>query len=255
LELTTELAVARAAARAGAQEALRRFRGTYASRLKDDGTWVTEADEAAERAVRDVIVEAFPEHNVLGEEEGLREVDPGAPTWVVDPIDATANYVAGIPIWATLVGLRVDGEGVVGVVAAPALDEEYAAARGQGATCNRQPIAVDPVERIADATVLFADGGRLLRDVPGFPALLAECARDRGLGDFWGHVLVARGAGHVMVEAATLAPWDVYPLQAVIEEAGGRLSDLRGARWPGRGPALTTCGSLHDEVVAVLAAR
>jgi histidinol-phosphatase len=255
LELATELAVARAAARAGADEAMRRFRGTFASRRKDDGTWVTEADEAAERAVRAVIAESFPHHNVHGEEEGLSELDPAAPTWVIDPIDGTANFVAGIPIWATLVGLQVGGESVVGVVAAPALDEEYAAARGHGATCNRQPIAVDPISRIEDALVIHAEAKLLLRDVPGFPALVGRSARDRGFGDFWGHVLVARGAAHVMVEPSPLSLWDVVALQPIVEEAGGRLTDLRGSRWPGQGPALTTCGPLHDEVVAVLAVR
>jgi histidinol-phosphatase len=256
VELTRELAVAREAARAGADEAMLRYRGSYASRRKADGTWVTEADEAAERAVRAVLGEAFPEHNVHGEEEGLAVRDPAAPTWVIDPIDATANFVTGIPIWATLVGLRVDDEAVVGVVCAPALGEEYAAARGGGATCNGEPIAVERVERVEDAQVLYADAGRLLERVPAFASLLQRASRDRGLGDFWGHVLVARGAGHAMVEAADLALWDVTALEPIVSESGGRLTDLRGARWPGRGPALTTCGGpLHDEILALLAVR
>jgi histidinol-phosphatase len=254
--LYAELEVAMAAARAGAEEAMRRFRGTYASRRKADGTWVTEADEASERAVRAVLAEAFPDHNLHGEEEGLAVRDPDAPTWVIDPIDATANYVSGIPVWATLVGLRVAGEAVVGVVCAPALGEEYAASRGGGATCNGETIAVERVERVEEAQVLFADAGLLLDRVPGFASLVARASRDRGLGDFWGHVLVARGAAHVMVEAGALSLWDVTALEPIVAESGGRLTDLRGATWSGSGPVLTSCGGpLHDEVVSLLAAR
>lgn len=250
MDFLAELDVAREAARAGAEAAARRFRGSFERSRKADATWVTEADTEAEAAVRAVLAEAFPGHNVLGEEEGLREVSAGAPTWVVDPVDGTANFVAGIPIWATLVALVVDGRSVVGVAHAPALGEVYEAAAGGGARLNGEPIRVEPVGSLAEATVLYG-GGRHF-DPPALARLLAGAGRDRGLGDFWGHLLVARGAAHVMVEAAPLSLWDVAALQPIVAEAGGRLTGLDGSRWePGFG-CLTSCGPLYDEVAALL---
>src|SRR5688500_13944104 len=127
---------------------------------KDDGTWVTEADWAAEAQIRLRIARTFPDHNILGEEEGLTAAGggpavDGAPTWILDPIDGTHNYMLGIPIWATLVALRVDDESIVGVVHAPALGETYDGAKGLGARCNDASIKVDPIESLADAHVLF----------------------------------------------------------------------------------------------------
>lgn len=250
MHFLAELDVARAAARAGAEAAASRFGGSFERRRKADATWVTEADTEAEAAVRAVLRDAFPDHNVLGEEEGLRQVSDGAPTWVVDPIDGTANFVAGIPIWATLVALVVDGRSVVGVAHAPALGEVYEAAAGGGARMNGKPIRVEPVPSLAEATVLY--GGARHFDPAALARLLARAGRDRGLGDFWGHLLVARGAAHAMVEAAPLSLWDVAALQPIVAEAGGRLTGLDGAEWaPGSG-CLTSCGPLHEELVALL---
>lgn len=254
-----ELEAAREAALRGGEIALARFRGDPAARRKRDGTWVTEADEEVEAAIRDVLAGRFPGHNVHGEEEGLRAAGggppaEGAPTWIVDPIDGTHNYMLGIPIWAVLVALRVDGEGVVGVVHAPALGETYEAARGGGSRMNGEPIAVAPVERLEDAHLIYSGLGWFVEEGLGeAPArLAARTWRDRGFGDFWGHVLVARGAAHVMVEAARLSVWDVAALEPIVAEAGGRLTGLDGSPWsPGRG-AVTTNGLLHAEVVAVL---
>src|SRR2546423_9661869 len=116
---------------------------------KGDGSWVTEADIAAEQAIRARLAEARPGHNMLGEEDGLHAAgggDPvaGAPTWVVDPIDGTHSYMVGIPLWATLVGLVVDRTVVVGVCHAPGLGETYEAAAGGGARMNGEPIGVRP---------------------------------------------------------------------------------------------------------------
>jgi histidinol-phosphatase len=218
---------------------------------------VTEADWAVEAQVRLRIARAFPGHNVLGEEEGLTAAGggppvDGAPTWIVDPIDGTNNYMAGIPIWATLVALAVEGRPVVGVAHAPALDETYDAATGAGARCNGAAIAVDGTAELGDATVLFAsiESWRAAGRAGAFEALTRSAARTRGLGDFWGHVLVARGAAHVMVEPE-LSVWDVAALQPIVAEAGGRLTGLDGKPWT-EGVCVTTNGPLHDEVLALL---
>ena len=257
-----ELAVAREAALAAGEIALERW-GKAPARRKADGTWVTEADEAVEAELRRRLGAAFPEHDVLGEEEGLRAADggeprPGVPTWILDPIDATANYVAGIPIWAVLVGLRVDGAGVLGVAHAPALGETYEAVVGGGAFMNGAPIYVAPVRRLEQATVLLGGAGSFVAAglEPSLSALVERAERDRGLGDFWGPLLVARGAAHAMVDAAPLALWDVAPLEPILAEAGAIVSGLSGEPWSESGPLLTSCGpDLHAQLVELFELR
>ena len=256
-DYATELEAALELARAGGRIALAHFRTQLESRQKADGTWVTEADWAVEAQIRLRIARAFPDHNVLGEEEGLTAAGggppvEGAPTWVVDPIDGTNNYMAGIPIWATLVALRVDGRSVVGVAHAPALHETYEASLGGGARFNGEAIAVDRVSDLGGATVLFSGvGGWSEAGLGGgFTELTARARRTRGLGDFWGHVLVARGAAHVMAEP-DLSVWDVAALQPIVAEAGGKLTGLDGDEWR-RGPCVTTNGPLHERVLELL---
>src|SRR5205085_1317480 len=150
-----ELAFAEELARAGGAIAMARFGNPGEPRRKADGSWVTEVDEQVERELRARIAEAYPDHAILGEEEGLIGADD-APQWVIDPIDGTNNFLAGIPIWGTLVALRVDGESVVGAACAPALGELYTGARGDAAWLNGERIAVDPVERLEDAVAELA---------------------------------------------------------------------------------------------------
>ena len=259
-DFSAELAFALDVARRGGRIALAHFGGEPEARRKADGTWVTEADWAVESQIRLRIARAFPDHNVLGEEEGLTAAGGGdpltdAPTWVIDPIDGTNNYMAGIPIWATLVGLQVNGQSVVGVAHAPALDETYDGAVGLGARMNGRAIEVDPTESLEEATFLFADPEKFEQQglARAFDELCARTFRNRGFGDFWGHMLVARGAAHIMVEPA-LEVWDVAALQPIVSEAGGRVSHLDGRPWAKRGNCLTTNGVLHDQLVSLLGA-
>ncbi|MCA1701930.1 MAG: histidinol phosphatase [Actinobacteria bacterium] len=180
---------------------------------------------------------------------------PGAPTWVVDPIDGTNNFMRRIPVWATLIGLSVHGHMVVGVCHAPMLDEVYDAARGRGARLNGVSIAVDPVSSLEDATFLFAGGENFVSGRYGdlYRTLAVTTERSRGFGDFWGHMLVARGAAHVMVED-TLKPWDVLPLLPIVSEAGGKVTHLDGSEWLREGSCLTTNGFLHEDVLRLAAA-
>ena len=254
-DLSNELTFAREVAELGGRIAMGHFGKNPERRRKSDGTWVTEADWAAEAQMRLRIARTYPDHNILGEEEGLSAAGggsptPGAPTWVLDPIDGTHNYMLGIPIWATLVGLRLDEQSVVGVAHAPALYETYDGARGLGARCNDAAIAVDAIESIADAHVLFgSERGFTGVGMDGFfDDLVGSCWRARGFGDFWGHMLVARGAAHVMVEPE-LSMWDVAALEPIVTEAGGRLTHFDGTAWSEKGSCLSTCGSLHDQVV------
>lgn len=254
-----ELSFARELAELGGRIAMGRFGRGPDRRRKPDGTWVTEADWAVEAQLRLRIARSHPEHNILGEEEGLTAAGggppvPGAPTWVLDPIDGTHNYMLGIPIWATLVSLRVNDDNLVGVAHAPALGETYDGARGLGARCNDQAIRVDPIEDLSDAHVLFGaeKGFRGVGLGELFDDLVSSCWRARGFGDFWGHMLVARGAAHVMVEPE-LSLWDVAALEPIVSEAGGRLTHLDGSPWRDKGSCLTTSGPLHDHVVSMAA--
>ena len=253
-ELADYLEVAKELAELGGRIALDHYGKGPKREKKPDGTWVTEADWKAEAQMRLRLSRTFPDHNILGEEEGLSSAgggppNDGAPTWVLDPIDGTNNFIAGIPAWGTLVGLQVDGASVVGVAHAPALRETYDGAIGLGARMNGSSIQIDPIEDISDATVLFADVASFADAGLGdlFEELTSQCFRSRGFGDFWGHMLVARGAAHVMIETS-LRIWDVAALQPIVSEAGGRLTQIDGSEWSDKMSCLTTNGFLHDEV-------
>ncbi|MGH2817679.1 MAG: inositol monophosphatase family protein [Actinomycetota bacterium] len=257
LDLSLALEFGLQVARVGGEIALSHYRRDPAQELKGDGTWVTEADRAVETEIRARISKAWPDHNVLGEEEGLKSAAGGparakAPTWVIDPIDGTNNYIAGIPVWGTLVALRIGGESVVGVCHAPALGETYEGGRGLGARMNDEPIEVDPLDDLAEATVLFASAQSFVNTSlqSFFDEIVSRSWRTRGYGDFWGHMLVARGAAHVMVEPE-LSVWDVAALQPIVGEAGGTTTHLNGEEWREGGSCLTTNGALHEEVVTL----
>ncbi len=255
LDLSQELRFARELADLGGRIALEHYRRDLRSERKQDGSWVTEADWKVEAQIRLRIARARPDHNVLGEEEGLAQAGggppvDGAPTWIVDPIDGTNNFIAGIPVWATLVALRADEANVVGVAHAPALGETYEAAVGQGARFNGARMGVDRLESLDQATVLHGgDHFFFDEELEGFhEALVRQTWRSRGFGDFWGHMLVARGAAHIMVEPQ-LSLWDFAALEPIVAEAGGRMTHLDGTPLRGPGSCLTSNGVLHDAIV------
>jgi histidinol-phosphatase len=170
--------------------------------------------------------------------------------WIVDPIDGTRNYAAGIQIWANLLALKVGDEYVLGLVSAPALGERYAAVRGEGATWNGEPMRVSGVASIDGGMVVFGDielwagteqQGRFL-------GVVERAQRNRGFGDFWGHMLVARGAAEVMIEAE-LFEWDYAPLVVIVTEAGGRVTQVDGSAPTHGGSLVTSNGLVHEEVV------
>lgn len=225
---------------------------------KADGTWVTEADLAVEAQLRLLIARSWPNHNVLGEEEGLSAAGggaaiPGAPTWILDPIDGTHNYMNGIPIWATLIGLRVDERFTVGVCHAPALGETYDGGVGLGARMNGVGIAARSVGSLSEATVLygsveaFEQGPN--RDL--LDTLVQSAWRTRGLGDFWGHMLVARGAADVMVEPE-LNVWDYAALVPIVTEAGARITQFDGSSLNDVCSCVTGGPGVHEEVVQLV---
>ncbi|MFU8840376.1 MAG: inositol monophosphatase family protein [Nitriliruptoraceae bacterium] len=231
------------------------FRGHLDVRTKGDGTWVTEVDEAVERELRAAIHARFPAHAVLGEEDGL-DGPSDAPRWVLDPIDGTTNFVKGNPIFATLIGLQLDGRDVLGVVSAPALATRFEGVLGGPARQDGRTIRVSDTARLADAEVALGDlryfAERGLLD--GASRLARSAARQRGYGDFWQHCLVAAGSTDVAAEA-TVSLWDLVAVKVVVEAAGGTFTDLDGRPTPDGGSAVSTNGRLHEQVLDVLHSR
>jgi histidinol-phosphatase len=221
---------------------------TLAVRTKSDRTPVSEADEAVERMVRERLAEARPDDSIAGEEFGV--TGSGSRRWIVDPIDGTKNYVRGIPVWATLIGFEHEGVMAAGVVSAPSLGRRWWAAAGEGAFCNGRRIHVSRVASFDEACITYDSitdfdqhGGTIT-----FLHLVRSCARARGFGDFWAHMLVAEGAAEIAIEPA-VAAWDMAPIKVIVEEAGGRFSSLSGESRIDGGSGLSTNGLLHDAVL------
>ena len=220
---------------------------------KPDLTPVSEADHAVEDAIRERLGRVHPDDAILGEEYGT--TGGGRRRWIVDPIDGTKSYVRGVPVWATLLALEVDGDLVVGAVSAPALGRRWWASRGGGAFADGDKIQVSDVRALEDAHLCFADFKGW--DTIGLQGQMLELTkrawRAVGFGDFWGHMLVAEGAADVMVEPE-LALWDVAALRPIIEEAGGRCTDRFGGPAVGPGGCVTTNSHLHGDVLGALGA-
>ena len=223
---------------------------------KPDHTPVSDADRLAEEIVRAQLGRTRPRDAVLGEE--LPATGHGPRQWVVDPIDGTKNFVRGVPVWATLIGLIDNGQVVLGLVSAPALGRRWWAAVGSGAWSGRSlssatRLHVSQVSTLADASLSYSslsgweEQGRL----EGFLDLTRAVWRTRAYGDFWSYVLVAEGAVDIACEPE-LAVHDMAALVPIVTEAGGVFTSVRGVPGPFGGSALATNGLLHEQVRAYL---
>ena len=244
--LERELSFAHDVADRAAEIAMSYFLGEFEVRTKPDLSPVTQADLEVETAIREMIADRFPADAVTGEEHGG---GAGDRTWVVDPIDGTKNFADGVPIWATLIALQVEGRSELGVIAAPALGERYEAVRGGGARWNGRDLRVSE-RKLEDAFMVYSSvddwvGGPRHE---AFMALVRGSRRTRGFGDFWGHMLVARGAADFMVEPA-LRVWDWAPITVIVEEAGGRVTTFDGEAPSDGSSILTSNAVVHDDVV------
>ena len=249
-----DLAVALALAADADLISLDRFRAVdLVVTTKPDRTPVTDADQAVERSIRAGIEAARPLDAILGEEYGTQ--GDSARQWIIDPIDGTANFLRGVPIWGTLIALAMDGVPIVGVVSSPALGKRWWAAAGHGAWGQAdgeqaRPLRVSGVSELADASLSYNslkgwdDEGRL-DDVV---ALSRAVWRSRAIGDMWSYMLLAEGAIDIVGEF-DLKPYDMAALIPIVEEAGGRFTSVGGEPGPWGGNALATNGLLHDEVL------
>ena len=256
-ELDAWLAFAQAACDAADAVSLGHFRRDLEVMTKPDRSFVTVADQAVERLIRERIQAAYPEHGLVGEEYG-QEGRAARCRWYIDPIDGTHNYIRGVPLFGTLLALEIEGELQLGVVSAPALRERWYARRGGGAWAvgaagqeAARAIQVSGISTLADAQVLYGSA----RDIetsglaPGFNELLGRVWRDRGFGDFWGYALLAEGAAEACIEVE-LSAWDMAAPLVLVEEAGGRVTDFAGRRLIDSGSLIATNGLLHDVIRA-----
>jgi histidinol-phosphatase len=258
LDLQEAMDVARRAAEAASAAALSHFRRGVRVEVKPDRTPVTAADREAEAAALAVIRAAFPGHAVLGEETGAHAGDSGD-RWIVDPIDGTRGFTRGGTFWGPLVALEHGGEVVAGAMALPALGETYWAARGLGSWLRSggaapSRLAVSGISDWSEATLSLGEL-RFLLEPPLEPAI-AELARTaastRCHGDLAGCALVLTGRAEAWIEAGVKV-WDLAPLQILVEEAGGRFSDLAGRRSIASGSCLASNGRVHGHLLAALA--
>jgi histidinol-phosphatase len=235
------------------------FRRDLDLERKPDRTFVTVADQGIEREIRGRIAARYPGHGLIGEEYGTEAGD--APTrWYIDPIDGTHNFIRGVPLFGTLLAVEVEGEIQAGMISAPALGERWWAARGLGASARgsdgERRIRVSRVSSLEDAQLLYGSRTDNVASglMPGFDALIAAAWRDRGFGDFWGYTLLAEGAAEAMIEVG-MKSWDLAAPQVVIEEAGGRVTDVFGERRIDAESFVATNGLLHEEVLRRLRDR
>jgi histidinol-phosphatase len=223
---------------------------------KPDRTPVTDADTAVEDAARALIAAERPDDAVVGEERGGTLGSGRA--WLLDPIDGTKNFLRGVPAWATLIALVVDGRPRVGVISAPALGRRWWAATGEGAWTSTsgvpaRRISVSRVDDLGDAYLSTTDLGSWVtyHSRERYLALVDACWETRAFGDFWQHCLVAEGALDLAAEPI-VNPWDVAPVRVLVEEAGGTFTDLSGATRIDGGSALSSNGRVHAAALALL---
>jgi histidinol-phosphatase len=257
LDLDLAMTTARRAAEAAAAAALRHFRRGVRVELKPDRSPVTIADREAEAAALGAIGAAFPDHAVLGVETGAHAGAAGT-RWIVDPVDGTRGFTRGEPFWGPLVGLEHDGDVVAGAMALPVLDEVYFAAKGRGAWLSARggaptPLQVSGIAAWEDATLSIGEPRILLASpyAARIEGLATTCARARCWGDLAGFAMVLTGRAEAWIEAGVQL-WDLAPMKVLVEEAGGRFTDLAGRATHASGDAVVTNGKVHEHVLAAL---
>ena len=247
------LAFAHEACDAADAVALAHFRRDLDLERKPDRTFVTVADQGIEREIRARIRDRYPDHGLVGEEYGTQD-GAGTTRWYIDPIDGTHNFIRGVPLFGTLLGIEHEGELQLGMISAPAMRERWFAYRGGGAW-NRsgdgeRQIRVSRVSAMEDAQLLYGSRSETVASgfMPGFDDTLAAAWRERGFGDFWGYALVAEGAAEAMFETG-MKTWDLAGPLVVIEEAGGCVTDVFGERRLDTPSFVGSNGLLHTELL------
>lgn len=248
------------AAVAAGEITLRYFQTDLTPELKADQTPVTIADREAEQFLRTRIAAAFPAHSILGEEFGET---PGSGTssesgrsparWIIDPIDGTFSFIAGVPLYSVLIGFEWAGELVAGVIHLPALKETIHAARGEGCRWNGKPARVNDISQLSQARLLHGGVKSIYKHGrgPAFERLRDGCKTDRSWCDAYAYALVATGRAEIALDPI-MSLWDVAALVPILTEAGGKITDWSGGTAKRHQETIATNGRLHDEVIAAV---
>lgn len=240
-------------ARLAGQTALRYYRKQPDVERKADGSPVTIADREAERVAREWITARFPKDGILGEEQGESPGTSGR-RWLLDPVDGTKSFVAGVPLWGSLVAVMEGDTVIAGAADFPPVDERIAAAPGEGCWHNGSRCRVSSVANLGDAVVLSSSLKNVFRNPVherGWPAVISAGRVNRTWGDAFGYLLVATGRAEVMADAR-LNPWDIACFGPIIREAGGVITDLDGLVQPTPPNAVATNAALAEEVRRIL---
>jgi myo-inositol-1(or 4)-monophosphatase len=221
--------------------------------FKADDSPVTVADHQAEELIRGRIERTYPRHAIVGEEYGLKEASGSRYRWYVDPIDGTKSFVRGVPLYAVLIGLEIDGAIQVGVAYFPALGEMLAAASGEGCWWNGRPARVSQISSLERAVVAFTDPANF--ESYGRSQEWARIKRATyyraGWGDAYGHALVATGRVELMLDPI-MNSWDCGPFPAILSEAGGYFGDWQGNPTIHGNEAMSTTQALLPQVLATM---
>jgi histidinol phosphatase-like enzyme (inositol monophosphatase family) len=254
--MTDRLAFALEAAYRGGRSTLGHFQNQVSVDHKSDESPVTVADRNSERIIREMIAEKYPHDYILGEEEGGDHSRPDR--WIIDPIDGTKVFIAGVPLYSTLLSYEIDFQPVVGICFFPALGEMVYAETGSGAFFNGRPCRVSTRPTMTGGLLTFS-GPKRLRDfglLDGVLKLSERAADERTWNDAYGHALVATGRAEAMVDT-NISLWDISALTLIVAEAGGKATSLTGGsplhqNTYGKHDFITTNGLVHDEVLAAL---
>lgn len=217
---------------------------------KIDKSPVTEADRLAEGIIISEITKHFPDHEFFGEETGGK-LNPDKYTWIIDPIDGTKNFIKHIPYFSTLIALVKNSKVVLGISHAPALKTTMYAVKGKGAYLNGQKVTVSKKRDISGCWL--GHGGinyfAKIKKLSALGRLSSDCSRVRGFGDFWIHELVAQGKFEAGIDAK-IKFWDIAAFKIIIEEAGGKVTDLDGNKFTSKSTTvLATNGHIHNKIL------
>ncbi|TVR59100.1 MAG: hypothetical protein EA426_08310 [Spirochaetaceae bacterium] len=220
--------------------------------LKDDASPVTVADRETEEAVKKALHATFPGEPVTGEESGSETAGGSRWRWIVDPIDGTRAFVAGVPLYTVLIAAMYDGSPIIGVIHSPETGETVAAADGQGCYLDGVRTAIRDCTRLAEAVINVTDFADFARRCPTLSRnLIPAVSAARGWGDGYGYLLLAAGRTDAMLDPI-MNPWDVAPLIPIVEQAGGVITALDGrSTGPLPKSAVAAGEVLHGAILAL----
>ncbi|MEM7434648.1 MAG: inositol monophosphatase family protein [Myxococcota bacterium] len=234
--------------------ARKHFQQGVVAETKPDRSPVTKADRETEQAIRDAVLQRYPDAEFFGEETGRHGNNAGL-RFIVDPIDGTRAFVRGLPTWSVLVGIEAHGRPVVGIAYMPASHDLFVGVAGCGATHNGDPVRVSHVEQLSDATVMLGSLQQFTETGVGdaLPRIATATDSARGYPDFDGYRQVLLGRADAMVDPG-VKPYDVCAAAVLVREAGGRFTSMAGEDTIYGGSAIASNGKVHDALVAAVKA-